>query len=91
VEGLNFNLTHGPTGPEPGRSAATVRKLTGKGVRVEFVTEHLVFTDEDTAVATLMLSMMGAFAEFERSIIRARQREGGVGCGIWRTAAWCRS
>lgn len=57
---------------------ATVRKLTGKGVRVEFVTEHLVFTDEDTAVATLMLSMMSAFAEFERSIIRARQREGGV-------------
>lgn len=54
----------------------TVRKLTGKGVRVEFVTEYLVFTGEDTATATLMLSVMGAFAEFERSIIRARQREG---------------
>ena len=27
-------------------------------------------------MATLMLSVMGAFAEFERSLIRERQREG---------------
>lgn len=27
-------------------------------------------------MATLMLSLMGAFAEFERSLIRERQREG---------------
>lgn len=45
-------------------------------MRVEFVIERLVFTGEDTATATLMLSVMGPFAEFERSIIRARQREG---------------
>jgi len=43
---------------------------------VQFVTEQLTFTGEDTAMATLLLSVMGAFAEFERSLIRERQREG---------------
>ena len=42
--------------------------------RVE--SEHLVFTGEDAPVATLMLSVMGAVAEFERTLIRERQREG---------------
>lgn len=53
-----------------------VRTLTGKGVRVEFVKEHLVFTGEDSPMANLLLSVMGAFAEFERSLIGERQREG---------------
>jgi len=53
-----------------------VRKLTARGVRVQFVKEQLTFTGEDTAMATLLLSVMGAFAEFERSLIRERQREG---------------
>jgi len=53
-----------------------VRVLTGKGVRVQFVTENLTFTGEDSAMATLLLSVMGAFAEFERALIRERQREG---------------
>jgi len=53
-----------------------VRTLTGKGVRVEFVKESLVFTGEDSPTATLMLSVMGAFAEFERALILERQREG---------------
>ncbi len=53
-----------------------VRKLTAKGVEVHFVKEQLTFTGKDTAIATLMLSVMGAFAEFERSLIRERQREG---------------
>ena len=47
-----------------------VRALTGKGVRVEFVTENLTFTGENTAMAKLLLSVMGAFAEFERALIR---------------------
>lgn len=55
---------------------ALVRALTGRGVRVQFVKEQLTFTGEDTAMATLLLSVMGAFAEFERSLIRERQREG---------------
>jgi len=53
-----------------------VRELTAKGVRVQFLTEQLTFTGDDTAMATLLLSVMGAFAEFERALIRERQREG---------------
>jgi DNA invertase Pin-like site-specific DNA recombinase len=53
-----------------------VGTLTGKGVRVEFVKENLVFTGEDSPLATLLLSVMGAFAEFERALILERQREG---------------
>src|SRR5215208_1585897 len=53
-----------------------VQTLTGKGVRIEFVKEHLSFTGEDSPMASLMLSVMGAFAEFERALINERQREG---------------
>ncbi len=50
--------------------------LTRRGVRVEFVKEGLTFTGEDSPMANLMLSVMGAFAEFERALIGERQREG---------------
>ena len=53
-----------------------VQMLTQRGVHIEFVKEHLSFTGEDSPMANLMLSVMGAFAEFERSLIRERQREG---------------
>jgi DNA invertase Pin-like site-specific DNA recombinase len=53
-----------------------VQRLTAKGVAVEFLHEHLTFTGEDTPMANLLLSVMGAFAEFERAIIRERQLEG---------------
>lgn len=53
-----------------------VTELTGRGVVVEFVKEHLTFTSEDNAMSKLLLSVMGAFAEFERSLIKERQREG---------------
>ena len=53
-----------------------VGRLTSKGARVEFVKEALTFTGDDSAAATLLLHVMGAFAEFERSLIRERQREG---------------
>lgn len=53
-----------------------VQELTGRGIRVEFVKEELVFTGEDSPMANLMLSIMGSFAEFERALIRERQREG---------------
>ena len=53
-----------------------VQSLTQRGVRMEFVKEGLTFTGEDSPMANLMLSVMGAFAEFERSLIRERQREG---------------
>jgi DNA invertase Pin-like site-specific DNA recombinase len=53
-----------------------VLELTRRGVIVEFVKEHLTFTSQDNAMSKLLLSMMGAFAEFERALIRERQREG---------------
>lgn len=53
-----------------------VQSLTRRGVRVEFIKERLTFTGDDSPMATLLLSVMGAFAEFERSLIRERQREG---------------
>lgn len=53
-----------------------VQKLTKRGVRIEFIKENLTFTGEDSPMANLMLSVMGAFAEFERALIRERQREG---------------
>ena len=53
-----------------------VRELTSKGVKVQFVKERLTFTGEDSPMATLLLSVMGAVAEFERSLIGERQREG---------------
>lgn len=53
-----------------------VRSLTEQRIRVEFVKEGLVFTGEDSPMAQLLLSVMGAFAEFERSLIRERQLEG---------------
>jgi len=53
-----------------------VQQLTARGIRVEFVKEGLTFTGEDAPMATLLLSVMGAFAEFERALIRERQREG---------------
>lgn len=55
---------------------AIVQSLTSRGISIEFVKEHLTFTGEDSPMANLMLSVMGAFAEFERALIRERQREG---------------
>lgn len=53
-----------------------VQSLTQRGVGIEFIKENLTFTGEASPMANLMLSVMGAFAEFERALIRERQREG---------------
>lgn len=53
-----------------------VQELVKRGIRIEFVKEALTFIGDDSPMATLMLSVMGAFAEFERALIRERQREG---------------
>jgi DNA invertase Pin-like site-specific DNA recombinase len=53
-----------------------VQTLTRRGIRIEYLKKHLTFTGEDSPMANLMLSVMGAFAEFERALIRERQREG---------------
>jgi len=53
-----------------------VQELTKQEVHIHFVKENLTFTGEDSPLSHLLLSVMGAFAEFERSLIRERQREG---------------
>ncbi len=53
-----------------------MQQFTQRGVRVEFVKEGLTFTGEDSPMANLLLSVMGAFAEFEQALMRERQREG---------------
>ena len=53
-----------------------VQTLTKRGIRIEFIKENLTFTNEESPIAKLMLSVMGAFAEFERALIRERQKEG---------------
>lgn len=53
-----------------------VEGLVVKEVTVKFHSENLVFTGSDNPMATLMLQMMGAFAEFERKMTKTRQKEG---------------
>jgi DNA invertase Pin-like site-specific DNA recombinase len=63
-----------------GRNLDDLRKLvlgmTERGVQVQFVKESLTFTGQDSPMANLLLSVMGAFAQFERELLRERQREG---------------
>jgi len=53
-----------------------VTQLTSNNVVVEFVKEGLTFSSKDNPMSILLLSIMGAFAEFERSLIKERQLEG---------------
>ena len=54
-----------------------VEELTNRGVSVKFIKENLTFTKtESDPFSKLTLQMLGAFAQFERSLIRERQREG---------------
>jgi DNA invertase Pin-like site-specific DNA recombinase len=55
---------------------ALLSDLTGRGVAVTFHKERLAFTGEKNAFQDLQLHIIGAVAEFERSLIRERQREG---------------
>lgn len=55
-----------------------VTGLVERGVAIHFRSEGLVFSPDQAVspMSTLLLSMLGAVAEFERSLIRERQREG---------------
>ena len=62
-------------------------QINAKGATVRFLTERLTFSGSDDAMSTLMLQMMGSFAQFERSLIRKRQAEGiavAKGRGVYR-------
>jgi DNA invertase Pin-like site-specific DNA recombinase len=53
-----------------------VKGLTGRGVSVTFTTQAMTFTGVDSPMNTLMLQLLGAVGQFERALIRERQREG---------------
>ena len=54
-----------------------VEQVLGKGVSLKFHKNNLTFTpDSKDHMAKLQLTMLAAFAEFERELIKERQREG---------------
>ena len=54
-----------------------IQELNDKGVTIRFLSESLSFSaDGGCAFQTLQLQMLGAFAQFERTMIRKRQAEG---------------
>ncbi len=53
-----------------------VKTITDKKASVTFVTENLTFTGDDSPLSVLLLQVLGAFAQFQRMIIREAQREG---------------
>jgi len=55
---------------------ALVQNQTKRGIGVQFLKENLIFTGEDSSMSQLMLTILGAVAQFERDLIRERQREG---------------
>jgi DNA invertase Pin-like site-specific DNA recombinase len=57
---------------------AIVQDLTARGVTVRFIKEGLTFSPDGAGAAMdkLLFQVLGAFAEFERSLIKERQAEG---------------
>ncbi|HEU5384212.1 MAG TPA: recombinase family protein [Ktedonobacteraceae bacterium] len=53
-----------------------VKTITNKKASVTFVTENLTFTGDDAPLSVLLLQVLGAFAQFQRMLIREAQREG---------------
>jgi DNA invertase Pin-like site-specific DNA recombinase len=53
-----------------------VKDLNKKGIIIHFHKENLVFTGKNDAMNTLMMQLLGAVSQFERALIKERQREG---------------
>jgi len=53
-----------------------LKDMTSRGVAVRFHKENLTFTGDDNPFQKIQLQIIGAVAEFERALIRERQREG---------------
>lgn len=47
-----------------------------KGVKIQFLKESLIFSDDKNAMSNLLLMVIGSIAEFEHSLIKERQAEG---------------
>jgi DNA invertase Pin-like site-specific DNA recombinase len=54
-----------------------VREMNERGISVQFIKENMTFSaGNDDPRSTLMFTMLSAFAQFERALIKERQREG---------------
>ena len=53
-----------------------ITDLTKRKVQITFVKENLTFSGDDSPMSILLLNIMGAVSEFERTLIRERQAEG---------------
>ena len=54
-----------------------IKQLNDKNVTISFLSENLTFSsDQEDPFAKLQLHLMGAFSEFERNLLKRRQREG---------------
>ena len=53
-----------------------IKTITAKQAQIKFLKEGLEFIGNKSPMSNLMLSLMGAFAEFEHSLIKERQMEG---------------
>ncbi len=53
-----------------------VKELVAKGVSIHFHKENMIFSGEANPMQQLMLQMLGSFAQFERALIKERQKEG---------------
>lgn len=53
-----------------------VEEFTTKRISLRFVKENLVFSGDSNPMNDLMLTLLGAIYQFERSMILDRQREG---------------
>ena len=57
---------------------STIKGLQARGVSIHFLKENILISSDSktSSMSKLILSIMGAVAEFERSLIRERQQEG---------------
>ena len=53
-----------------------VSELNDKGIIIQFHKEGLTFTGQKDPMNNLLMQLLGAVSEFERALIKERQREG---------------
>ena len=53
-----------------------IKEVNSKGGSVTFLSEKLTVSGSDNGMSTLLLQTMGAFSQFEGSMIKKRQAEG---------------
>jgi len=66
----NTSIFPGQFAMELGRSARLVQMTTKCGIRIELAEQCLSCSGEKALLAKLLLSLMGAFAQCERSSMR---------------------